>query len=319
MSQSETAFPVALTTYNPPEMKKSIALTLLAFLMSTPLFAQDAFKSMQPRLGVTEEKTAIDLFRADSSYVFKSDLDNDGGFNEQGVLQNAFQYSHRFQLSGKIYFRAGFAAERFDFTSTNAPVPNHLQSYAALLSLEYVVGNDIGAFIQVNPGFYTENTFDSDSFDYPITLGRVFVLQPDRLYLFVGANAAFLRGEFPILPLAGLVYKSAPWNIYAVVPEPRVTYSPNKSLDLYAGGQLVGGSYRTDDNDGIVPHKLSNAQVDYSEYRGGVGVDFHPNDAVSVNIGGGYSFLRRVNFDRAGEEYDADPAPYVRVTFKAEF
>lgn len=299
-------------------MKKSIAFTLLALLACSPLFAQEAFKSVQSA-PAAEEKTATDLFRIDSSYVFKSDLDNHGSFGDQGVLQNAFQYSHRFLLGGKLYLRAGIALERFDFTSTSAPVPNHLQSLAGLISLEYVVGNDIGAFIQVNPGFYTENTFDEDSFDYPITLGRVFILQPDHLYLFVGANAAFLRGEYPVLPLAGLVYKSAPWNVYAVVPEPRVTYSPNKSLDLYLGGQLVGGSYRTDANDGILPHKLSNAQVDYSEYRGGVGVDFHPSDAISLNIGGGYSFLRRVNFDRAGEEYDADPAPYVRLTFRAEF
>ncbi len=53
------------------------------------------------------------------------------------------------------------------------------------------------------PGFYTENDFDSASFDVPITLGRVFVLQPDRLYVFAGANAAFLRGRWPVIPIAG--------------------------------------------------------------------------------------------------------------------
>ncbi len=303
-------------------MKKSIALTLLATILAcAPTFAQDAFKdSKSMRPASTEEPTAVDLFRVDSSYVFESHLDNDGGFRDQGVLQNAFEYSHRFLLSGKLYLRLGVAAERFDFSSTNAPVPNHLQSYAGIIGVDYMVGNDVGAFIQIRPGFYTENSFDEDSFDYPITLGRVFVLQPDKLYLFVGANAAFLRGEYPVLPLAGLVYKPSPqWNIYGVLPEPRVTYSPNKKIDFYAGGQLVGGSYRTDENNGIVPHKLSNAQVDYSEYRGSAGVEFHPTDAVSLNFGGGVAFLRRINFDRAGEEYDADPAPFVRFTFRAEF
>ena len=42
--------------------------------------------------------------------------------------------------------------------------------------------------------------------DVPITLGRIFVLQPDRLYFFAGANASFLRGRFPVIPLAGLIW-----------------------------------------------------------------------------------------------------------------
>ncbi|MGI9087179.1 MAG: hypothetical protein ACR2HH_05480 [Chthoniobacterales bacterium] len=303
-------------------MKKNIALTFLATALAcAPAFAQDAFKdSKEIRTAPIEQKTAIDLFHFDSSYVFESSLDNPGGYGKQDALQTGFEYSHRFLLGGKLYLRAGFAYERFDFSSTSAPVPNHLQSIAGVIGVDYMVGNDVGAFIQVRPGFYTENTFDEDSFDFPITLGRIFILQPDKLYLFIGANAAFLRGEYPVLPLAGLVYRpNTQWNIYAVLPEPRVTYSLNKKLDLYVGGQLIGGSYRTDRNDGIVPHKLSNAQVDYSEYRGGVGLEYHPCEAVSLNLGGGYSFLRRVNFDRAGQEYDADPAPYVRASFRAEF
>ena len=300
-------------------MKKSIVLTFLAALVScAPAFAQDAYKEM--RSAPTEEKTVIDLVRIDSSYVFESDLDNHGIYGKQDVLQSAFEYSHRFLLGGKLYLRAGVAFERFDFSSTSAPVPNHLQSFAGIIGIDYMVGNDVGAFIQIRPGFYGENTFNEDSFDYPITLGRVFVLQPDKLYLFVGVNAAFLRGEYPVLPLAGIVYRpNKQWTVNGVLPEPRLIYAPNDKIDFWIGGQLLGGSYRTDGNDGIVPHKLSHAQVDYSEYRGGLGVDYSPNNAISFNVGGGYSFLRRVNFDRAGEEYDADPAPYVRVSFRAEF
>jgi hypothetical protein len=302
-------------------MKKALALTFLATLLcGTCAFAQDAFKGTKEIRPLETEQTAVDLVQIGSSYVFESDLDNDGSFGDQGVLQNYFEYSHRFLLTGKFYFRAGFAYERFDFGSTSAPVPNHLQSVAGIIGIDYMVGNDVGAFLQIRPGFYTQNTFDADSFDFPITLGRAFVLQPDKLFLFVGVNAAFLRGEYPILPFAGIVYRpNEQWNIYGVLPEPRVIYSFSKKLDFYAGGQLVGGSYRTDENDGIVPHKLSNAQVDYSEYRAGLGLEYHPCDQVSLILGGGYAFLRRVNFDRAGEEFDADPAPYVRVALKAEF
>lgn len=303
-------------------MKKSATLLFLVTILSLSVaLGQEAFKETRTIASNDNfERTSLDLIHLESSYVFESDLHNHGSFGDQDALQNSISYSHRFLLNGKIYLRIGFSYERFDFSSTSAPVPNHLQSLAGLIALEYMVGNDVGAFISVQPGFYTENEFREDSFDYPITLGRVFVLQPDKLYFFVGVNAAFLRGEYPILPLAGLVWKpSTIWNLYAVVPEPRVTYSPNKNLSFWAGGQLVGSSFRTDRNDGIVPHKLSNAQVDYSEYRAGLGVEFHPSDRISVNVGGGYSLLRRVNFERAGEEFKADPAPYVRVGLRAEF
>ncbi|MDQ2660224.1 MAG: hypothetical protein M3Y03_07360 [Verrucomicrobiota bacterium] len=302
-------------------MKKSIALTFLAALLCTGLAqAQDAFKGSKEIRTVETGQPALDLVQFGSSYVFKSDLDNHGSFGDQGVLQNYFEYSHRFLLTGKFYFRAGVAYERFDFSSTSAPVPNHLQSVAGIIGIDYMIGNDVGAFLQIRPGFYTENTFDEDSFDFPITLGRAFVLQPDKLFIFVGVNAAFLRGEYPILPFAGIIYRpNEQWNIYGVLPEPKITYSFSKKLAVYAGGQLVGGSYRTDENNGVVPHKLSNAQVDYSEYRAGLGLEYHPCDQVSVLLGGGYAFLRRVNFDRAGQEYDADPALYVRASFRAEF
>src|SRR3978361_1733780 len=126
-------------------MKKSIALTLLATALSCTAFAQDAFKDTKDMRSVetTQEKTALDIIRLDGSYVFERQLANDGGYRKQDVIQSAFEYSHRFSLGGKLYLRAGVAAERFDFGSTNAPVPNHLQSFAGVIGVEYMVGNDV--------------------------------------------------------------------------------------------------------------------------------------------------------------------------------
>src|SRR3954452_11803950 len=305
-------------------MTRIIVSLLALFLSGAVAFAQEAYStpkevkpaSTEPDLG----PTALDLFRIDSSYVFSSDLDNHGSFGNQDALQTAFEYSHRFHITGKLVFRAGVQYERFDFGRSSAPVPNHLQNLNALLSLEYVYGNDIAAFLQVRPGFYAQNDFNESSFDCPITLGRIFMTPVDKLYVLLGVIAAFLRGEFPVFPLVGVIYRpNAQWMLCGVLPEPHVQYSFTKKLDLWLGGQFVGGSYRTDQNDGIIPRKLSGAQVDYTEYRAGLGLDFHPSDRVSLNVGAGCAVLRRINFDRAGEEFDADPAPYARLMFKAEF
>ena len=267
-----------------------------------------------------EEKTPLDLFKVEGSYVFESELENDGNFGDQDASEFEIEYSHRFHLTGRFYLRAGVNYNRFDFGSTDAPVPNHLQSLAAVVSLEYMVGADRGAFLEVRPGFYGVDEFRHETFDIPITLARAFVLKPEKIFLIVGANVAFLRGEFPVLPVVGLIWNfSDQWQLYAVVPEPRLIYRPNKKFEVFAGGQLTGGSFRTDRNDDIVPHKLSNAQVDYSDYRGEAGLTWHVAKSVDLEASGGISFQRRFNFERADEDYTADPAPFVKLSLKAEF
>ena len=268
----------------------------------------------------SEEKTPIDLFNLEASYVFESQLSDGINYGDQSASELEIEYAHRFHLSGHFYLRAGVNYNRFDFGSTGAPVPNHLQSVSAVISLDYMVGADRGAFLEIRPGFYGEDDFREEAFDIPITLARAWVLKPEKVFLITGVNVAFLRGELPVLPVVGLVWYINPkWELYGVVPEPRLIYRPNKNWDFFVGGQLTGGSFRTERNDTIVPHKLSNAQVDYSDYRGGVGFVWHPTDGVGLEFNGGYSFQRRFNFERADEDYTTDPAPYVKVSLKAEF
>ena len=123
-----------------------------------------------------------------------------------------------------------------------------------------------------------------------------------------------------MIPLAGLVYRPNPrLDFDIVVPEPRIIYSPTKNFSVFVGGELVGGSYRTDHDPNIFPRKLDGAQIDYTEYRAGGGLIFSPCKAVTIDLAGGYAIERSIDFNRAGEEFKADPAPYLRISVKAEF
>ena len=88
---------------------------------------------------------------------------------------------------------------------------------------------------------------------------------------------------------------------------------------LYIGGELVGGSFRTDRNANIRPGKLNGAQVDFSDYRAGLGLTYGVSDNVSFDLGAGISFQRQFDFGRAGETYRTDPSPYVRMQMSASF
>jgi hypothetical protein len=274
----------------------------------------------EPTVNSKDANVSLDLIELESSYTFESDLHRNGSYGDQYSVQNSFSYGHRIFLSGHLYLHLGVAYDRFDFGATAAPVPEHLQSVAAVIGIDYMHNNDIGAFIQMKPGIYTESDFDGAAFDVPITLGRIWVLQPDHLYLFTGATASFLRGRFPVIPIAGLIWEpNDQWKVLAMLPEPRVMYSPNQNWDFWVGGELSGGSFRTDRDNTIVPTRLNGAQVDYSEYRVGGGFVYSPSENISFDLGGGYAIQRRFNFERADEDFKADPAPYVRVALKADF
>lgn len=265
-------------------------------------------------------ETPLDIFKLEEGYVFESDLNHGGSFGQQAEIQSELEYGHRFLINGNFYAHVGFAYDRYDFGSTGAPVPNHLQAMAGIFGIDYMHGKDVGAFFQVRPGFYFQNDIGISSFDAPITLGRIFVVQEDKFYIFAGAYASFLRSGFPVLPLAGVVYiPSDKLRIMAVLPEPKIIYSASKRLDLWAGGELVGGSFRTDRNSNIRPGKLNGAQVDFSDYRAGVGLTYGVSNNVAFDLGAGISFQRQFDFGRAGETYRTDPSPYVRMQMSASF
>ena len=268
----------------------------------------------------TEEAVSRDFFQIDSGYVFESDLNHGGSFGKQSELQNEFEYGHRLRLTGNLFLHLGLAYDRYHFGSTAAPVPNHLQSMAGVIGIDFMHGTEVGAFFQIRPGFYTQNDVGISSFDVPITLGRIFVVQEKKFYIFGGAYASFLRGGSPVLPLAGIIWiPSDNVRLLGLLPTPRLIYSATKKLDLWVGGELVGGVFRTDRNDNIQPGKLSGTTVNFSDYRAAVGFVYTVSDSFKVNLDAGCSVQRQFDFARAGETYRTDPAPYLRLQLSAQF
>lgn len=303
-------------------MKKSPRLLLLLSLL---FWADPVRASTENESGAkATEKVPVDIVETETGYVFESDLNHGGSFGKQDELQNEFEYAHRFLLNGNLYLHLGLAYDRFDFGNTRAPVPDHLQKMAGVIGIDYMHGKDLGAFVQFRPGFYTEDHIGLESFDCPILIGRFFVLQPDKLYVLTAAYASFLRGGLPVIPLVGVVWvPNEKVRLMGVLPEPRVIYSVSEQLDLWVGGELVGGAFRTDHHPEFnnIPHvdKLSGTQVDYYDYRAGVGATYSLTDQIALDLGGGYAVQRSFNFHRAGEYYRTDPAPYLRFEIKAKF
>src|ERR1700730_15762569 len=115
----------------------------LLLLFSLLVFGTTAWASslVQNIESVAEEKSAAvshDLIEFESSYVFESDLHPGASFGNQYEGQNSFSYAHRFLLTGHLYLHLGVDYSRFDFGKTAAPVPEHLQSMAGVIGIDYM-------------------------------------------------------------------------------------------------------------------------------------------------------------------------------------
>jgi hypothetical protein len=308
-------------------MNRSVAW--VSALMMSFLGAFSVQAQQRPDIDVqspetSNEKVPLDIFELETAYVFASDLNHGGSFGTQDEVGNHIYYARRFQIMDNWYGRIGGDYDRYDFSSTSAPVPVHLQSAAVVIAIDYMHGEDIGAMLEIRPGFYTEDHIGLASFDCPITLMRFWTVRKDEFYLLTGVNYSFLRGGSGIAPVAGFVWvPNKDFRIMAVPTEPRAVYTISKQVDLYIGGELEGGSFRTDHHDSFlgIPHvgKLSGTQVDFSDYRVGAGFVYSPNDQVDLDLGAGCSIERAFKFHRAGENYRTDPSPFVRIEIKAKF
>jgi hypothetical protein len=274
----------------------------------------------------TLEPVPIDYIETETTYIFSSDFTNSRhDFGSQDSWQNEFEYAHRFLISGNWYLRTGVSYDRYDFSQTDAPLPIHLQSGALVLGIDYMHGADVGAFLQIRPGIYTEEHINWSAFDCPITLGRFWVLKADQLYLLTAVRGSFLSAQFPVVPLVGIVWNlNKEWRLMAVPPEPRLIYSVNKQLDVWVGGEIAGGAFRIDHHDDYVLRggktaKLSGAVLDYTDYRAGLGFTFSPTDKIDVDFSGGCSVQRNFEFNRADQSFRTDPAPYVKMEIHAKF
>lgn len=268
----------------------------------------------------------LTLFSLRSSYVFESDFAR--GTNASGdAWSNKVEFSRRFPVSlpwpsspdGGWYLRLGAEYNRFDFSQTgNLPLPDTLQSFAGIIALEYIVRGQVGIVLQTAPGFYFENDVTSDAFDAPTKLGVSYRVN-DRFFLLGGVTYSNLR-SYPFLPALGFVWRvDDQWTILALVPEPRVIYRPSETLAFWAGGELAGGAFRTD-NDNSRPANLRNAALSYSELRAGGGVTIGNPQRMSLELGGGYAFHRKFDYHRAEDVYNtAEGAPYVKASLRAAF
>ena len=264
-----------------------------------------------------------------TSYTFESDFSRGSQRGASGdSFFKAVNVSRRFALGealppltddGAWYLRVGAAYARWDFgNSGGLPIPNHLQSANADIVLEYLVRGRVGFFLATEPGVYFEDDIRGNNFDAPTKLALAYPLS-DSFVLVGGVAYTGLR-SVQFLPLLGFVWTiNDKWKVSALPPQPRVIYSASDRLQIWAGGEIAGGSFRVDERKTREKTSLNNAVLDYSEWRAGAGFTYKVG-GCELELGGGYAFQRKFDYHRAEEGFETDEgAPYVKFQFNGAF
>ena len=301
-----------------------------AFFLATTLLAAPLHAG-QPLLESGKEAKAMVpadprlIFRYTTSYVFESDFER-GDDASGDALATDLEIGYRIPLGlewpnrerGAWYLRLGARYRRFDFnTSGDLPVPDRLQGIAAVIGLEYLIDGRRVILADAQPGFYFESDVTSDAFDVPIRVVAPIELNESVAFV-VGVSYVGLR-SYPFLPVVGVNWRiNDQWTVRAIPPDPRIIYSPSKNLNFWLGGEVVGGSFRADERD-RTPSKINSAVLVYDDYRVAAGITCRC-DWLTVEVSGGYSLHRKIDYHRAEEGFETDEgAPFAAVEIQAVF
>jgi hypothetical protein len=219
--------------------------------------------------------------------------------------------------------RFGVNWERYSFglPGTNVPLPNTLQSTAAVLGFDYSIGDKWLVRYEIEPGIYGDfYSTGTQNFNAPMILGGSYLVNDNLQWVF-GVSVDLWR-KIPVLPGAGVRWQFDPnWTLNLIFPEPRLEYAVNKQLHLYAGADLKGGSYRVGPNFGtkVGQPGMNGAIIEYSEYRTGGGVEWKLMPGITLEGEAGMMLERSFDYARAGARVGSDPAPYGQIAVKASF
>jgi hypothetical protein len=259
----------------------------------------------------------------ESSYVGGSQTrSGDAKFGHFTEVANSFQAVASTHLAEGVILRMGGAWERYSFgTPADSPLPNTLQSTAAVMGLDFQMASEWLVRFEVQPGVYSDfQDLSLDDVNAPVTLGASYLYDKDLQIVF--GISVDPRREYPVMPGAGVRWQFEDrWTLNAILPRPRLEYAASETLTLHAGAALKGGSYRLAEDFGDTHRRpgMNGVTVDFSEVRAGLGASWKPHPSVEVSVEGGYMVWRTFDAWARSVSFRGDPAPYGGLTVTAGF
>ena len=249
-----------------------------------------------------------------------------------------FNYVASPQIKDGILLRFGVDTERNSFgLPANAPLPNTLQSVNAIIGADMAFGDKIIMRAELHPGIYSDfvNVTGSD-FDMPVQIGGTYLWSKD-FQIILGIQID-LKSNYPLIGLPGFRWQFADkWVLSAIPPKPQLQYEFSNALTLYAGAEILNGTYHLNDDfgtdhghgPGTNNSQLNGNICDFTEVRVGAGLTWKFTPNLSLDVSGGYMPYREfdIHADRIGYDTHStsfkndigDGAPYGELGISGSF
>lgn len=315
-------------------MKRTPLFTLGMLVSALALtHANDAKDSIAPAVSTSENIPISQEFLIEGSYSGKSDM-KQGSAKRGGVddINTHVNYVLSPQITDSTLLRVGFDWERNSFgLYSSAALPNTLQSVNAIIGADFSVNDHILIRAELHPGLYGDFTeITGNDFDAPLQVGGTYLYSKTLQFIF-GVQLD-LKSTLPLVALPGIRWQFADkWVLSAIPPKPRIEYEASKSLKLYVGAQILGGTYHVNREFGSNhgDQALNNQNVDYAEFRVGAGFVWKLTPNISLDLSGGYVPYREFDFHSTEISFSHDDktfhnnlshgAPYSALSISGSF
>jgi hypothetical protein len=292
------------------KLLSALLILSLCILIPSRLRA-DAKDDLAPTIAPATNNIPISQeFDIEGSY--SSDSEFKQGRARVGGIDNTYGHANYVispQIKDGVLLRFGVDAERNSFgLPSSIALPNTLQSVNAVIGADFAVNDQILVRGELHPGIFSDFVdVTSRDFDMPVQLGGTYLWNKDFQIIF--GLQIDLKSDLPIIGLPGFRWQFADkWVLSAIPPKPQLQYEVNNSLTLYAGAEILGGTYQLNDQFGSdhghagpgnpTASQLNGNIADYGEFRTGIGFTWKFTPNVSLDVSGGYVPYR---------EYDIHP------------
>jgi hypothetical protein len=317
------------------------ALMAVLCATSTLTLWADGKDDITPTIAPPED-TSLPLsqeFTMEGSYTGRSQTkQGDGHIGSVGNINSHFNYVVSPTIKDGFLLRFGVDTERNSFELPSAaPLPNTLQSVNAIIGADMALGDKIIMRAELHPGIYSDwVSVGGNDFDMPVQIGGTYLWSKD-FQIILGVQID-LKSNYPVIGLPGFRWAFADkWVLSAIPPKPQLQYELSNSVTLYAGAEILGGTYHLNNNFGsshghgpdTTNSQFNNNICDFTELRTGVGVTWKFTPNLTLDVSGGYMPYREFDIHQDKIGYDThstgfksdfgDGAPYAEAGISGSF
>lgn len=291
--------------------------------LAMPAAAQNPDSAPMPEITSPESEVMRPQDSVDfrSSYVGPNEIREPHGHGGRPhTVYGSAEYVHQHPIARGVLLRTGLTWNRMDFGGTEAPIPGVLQSAAAVIGADVLLGEKLGFRIEARPGIYSDfEQVGWDDFDARAIIAAEYRYSPNiRL---IGGVRFTGMGEYPVLPIAGASFRfTEKFSLDLIYPDLKFEYRPSEHWEWNLGISFVSGSFRThlsglDDDDA----DLRDAMVNYFESRPTLGVVYRGFAGMDVFADVGVAMGRKFDYFRTGKEAIIGAAPFLEMGLRARF